>query len=92
MVRRTQLGAKAAALRRMAKITLPLVYYSETVARWLGVPNGRLQRWARQGLIPSRRLPSGEYVFPADDLAVWLRTLPNDVAGSVEPLCEVAHG
>jgi excisionase family DNA binding protein len=54
---------------------LPTLISPSDVAAWLAVPVRRVERMARDGEIPAIRLPTGEFVFAADDLAAWLDAL-----------------
>jgi excisionase family DNA binding protein len=54
---------------------LPTLVTPGDVAAWLAIPVRRVERMARDGEIPAIRLPTGEYVFDADDLTAWLNSL-----------------
>jgi hypothetical protein len=55
---------------------LPNMLTAMDVSLWLSLPTRTIERMARRGKMPSRTLPTGDLVFDADDLAAWLRRLP----------------
>jgi excisionase family DNA binding protein len=59
----------------MSDSILPTLVTPGDVAAWLALPARRVERMARAGDIPAIRLPSGEYVFDADELTAWLEAL-----------------
>jgi excisionase family DNA binding protein len=59
----------------MSSTHLPNLLTPGDVAAWLALPVRRVERLARDGEIPAIRLPTGEYVFAADELTAWLDAL-----------------
>jgi hypothetical protein len=55
--------------------TLPTLLTPCDVASWLALPTSRVERLVRDGAIPCIRLPTGEIVFDAAELAAWLGSL-----------------
>jgi hypothetical protein len=47
---------------------------ADDVAAWLLMPSRRVERMARDGLIPSIKLPDGSRLFDPAALAAWLDT------------------
>lgn len=52
------------------------------IAGDLGLSNETILAWAREGKIPSFRLPSGQIRFSEDDLAGWLESRKRGVQQS----------
>jgi excisionase family DNA binding protein len=65
----------------MDATALPRLLTADEVADWLGLPVRRVERMARRGELPSRRLPTGDLVFDPADLAPWAAALPTGREG-----------
>jgi hypothetical protein len=53
----------------------------QDVGAWLTMPIRQVERMARQGLIPCRKLPDGTFVFKEQELATWVEALPKPGRG-----------
>ncbi len=60
----------------LSMIEMPLLTISEA-AKLLRVPPARLQRWAKQAIVPAILLPDGELRFFREDMEDWLREQRN---------------
>ncbi|HVS36455.1 MAG TPA: helix-turn-helix domain-containing protein [Gemmataceae bacterium] len=69
----------------MSAATLPNVMTSDDVSLWLRLPTRTVERMARRGEVPCRRLPTGDLVFDAAILADWLRQLPDGKGAAHAP-------
>ena len=51
---------------------LPRLWTAQDVSFWLCCPTRQVLRWAKDGKLPSIKLPDGELVFDPAELSDWL--------------------
>jgi hypothetical protein len=60
----------------MLATALPQLLIASDVATWLWLTTRQVERMAKAGQIPSRRLPNGDLVFDVAELRRWAASLP----------------
>jgi excisionase family DNA binding protein len=72
----------------MTAATLPHILTPQEVAAWLGTTTRAVVKMAGAGDVPHVRLPGGDIVFVAHDLAAWIESRRRPAADAREG---VAH-